>query len=161
MIHHELVHAVINEVYYGGSVQSLIQLGQRMRIPDWFNEGLASLYEQSSTRNGHIVGLTNWRLAGLQEAIDSAWSLTSFEELMAASEDDFYEDPYGTNYAQSRYLLYHLQEEGLLVTYYEQFFADADADPTGYETLKWVLGRDDIEAFQTEWEAWIMTLTYP
>lgn len=41
VIHHELVHAVINEVYYGGSVQSLIQLGQRMRIPDWFNEGLA------------------------------------------------------------------------------------------------------------------------
>ena len=41
MLHHELVHAVINEVYYGGSIEGLIQMGQRMRIPHWFNEGLA------------------------------------------------------------------------------------------------------------------------
>jgi hypothetical protein len=41
VVHHELLHAVINEVYYGGSIQSLIQLGARMRIPNWFNEGLA------------------------------------------------------------------------------------------------------------------------
>jgi len=41
VIHHELVHAVVNEVYYGGSIQSLIQTGQKMRIPLWFNEGLA------------------------------------------------------------------------------------------------------------------------
>ena len=41
VVHHELVHAVVNEVYYGGSVQSLLQLGQKMRIPNWFNEGLA------------------------------------------------------------------------------------------------------------------------
>ena len=41
VLHHELVHAVINEVYYGGSIQGLIEMGQRMRIPNWFNEGLA------------------------------------------------------------------------------------------------------------------------
>ena len=41
VLHHELVHAVINEVYYGGSIEGLIQMGQRMRIPHWFNEGLA------------------------------------------------------------------------------------------------------------------------
>ena len=41
VVHHELVHAVINAVYYGGSIQSLIQAGTKMRIPLWFNEGLA------------------------------------------------------------------------------------------------------------------------
>ena len=41
VVHHELVHAVINVVYYGGSIQSLIQTGTKMRIPLWFNEGLA------------------------------------------------------------------------------------------------------------------------
>ena len=41
VVHHELVHAIINEVYYGGSIQSLIQAGAKMRIPLWFNEGLA------------------------------------------------------------------------------------------------------------------------
>ena len=37
--------------------------------PPWLNEGLGSLFEQSADRDGHIVGLTNWRLAGLQRAI--------------------------------------------------------------------------------------------
>jgi WD40 repeat protein len=41
VVHHELVHAVINAVYYGGSIQSLIQTGTKMRIPLWFGEGLA------------------------------------------------------------------------------------------------------------------------
>ena len=41
VIHHELVHAVINDMFYGGSIQSIIQNGIQLRIPLWFNEGLA------------------------------------------------------------------------------------------------------------------------
>ncbi len=37
--------------------------------PAWFNEGLASLYEQCQEYRGRIWGRTNWRLAGLQEVI--------------------------------------------------------------------------------------------
>ncbi len=37
--------------------------------PSWFNEGLASLYEQCHEYRGRIWGRTNWRLAGLQETI--------------------------------------------------------------------------------------------
>lgn len=37
--------------------------------PSWFNEGLASLYEQSQEYRGRIWGRTNWRLEGLQKAI--------------------------------------------------------------------------------------------
>jgi len=37
--------------------------------PAWFNEGLASLYEQCHEYRGRIWGRTNWRLAGLQEVI--------------------------------------------------------------------------------------------
>ena len=48
--------------------------------PAWLNEGLGSLYEQSSSRDGRIVGLTNWRLAGLQKAI-RAGRVPSFKEL--------------------------------------------------------------------------------
>lgn len=40
-LHHELVHAVINDIYYGGTLQSIIQNNIRLRIPLWFNEGLA------------------------------------------------------------------------------------------------------------------------
>lgn len=46
VVHHELVHAVINDLYYGGSVQSLIRSGLRLQIPTWFNEGLAEYSAQ-------------------------------------------------------------------------------------------------------------------
>lgn len=40
-LHHELVHAIINDIYYGGTLQSIVQNNIRLRIPHWFNEGLA------------------------------------------------------------------------------------------------------------------------
>jgi Tol biopolymer transport system component len=41
VLHHELVHAVINDMFYGGSVQSIISNNIQLQIPLWFNEGLA------------------------------------------------------------------------------------------------------------------------
>ena len=41
VVHHELVHAVLNDMFYGGSIQSIIQNNIQLRIPLWFNEGLA------------------------------------------------------------------------------------------------------------------------
>ncbi|MEM1128273.1 MAG: peptidase S9, partial [Bacteroidota bacterium] len=40
-LHHELVHALMNDMFYGGSIQSIIQNQIQLRIPHWFNEGLA------------------------------------------------------------------------------------------------------------------------
>lgn len=41
VVHHELVHAVINDMFYGGSIQSIIHNNIQLRIPLWFNEGLS------------------------------------------------------------------------------------------------------------------------
>ncbi len=41
VIHHELVHAVLNEKFYGGSVQNLIANNVQVELPIWMNEGLA------------------------------------------------------------------------------------------------------------------------
>ncbi len=41
VIHHELVHAVLNDMYYGGSIQSVIANNITLQLPMWFNEGLA------------------------------------------------------------------------------------------------------------------------
>jgi len=67
----------------------------------------------------------------------------------------------GTNYAQARYLLYYLQEKGLLVRYYRAFFADRRTDPTGYQTLKRVLGERDMDAFHKRWQAFVLGLSFP
>jgi WD40 repeat protein len=41
VIHHELIHAVVNDMIYGGSVQSAITNNIRLQLPLWFNEGIA------------------------------------------------------------------------------------------------------------------------
>jgi len=130
--------------------------------PSWFNEGLGSLYEQAAYRGGHIVGLTNWRLAGLQRAI-RAGKLPSAKVLTATTTRQFYQDKLGTNYAHARYLMYYLQEQGKLHGFYHRFVRDHAEDPTGYDTLRAVLGAEgkDMAAFQRKWEKYVLGLTYP
>lgn len=41
LIHHELVHAVINDMFYGGSLQNIISNNITLNLPIWFNEGMA------------------------------------------------------------------------------------------------------------------------
>lgn len=127
--------------------------------PAWFNEGLGSLYEQASERDGRIVGLTNWRLASLQKAIREK-KVPPFKDLCATTTNQFYGEDRGTNYAQARYLCYYLQEKGLLQKYYKAFVADQVKDPTGYETLMKTLGAKDMAEFQKAWEAWVLTLRF-
>lgn len=41
VIHHELVHAVLNNLLQGGTLQSAISTGNMRQLPIWMNEGLA------------------------------------------------------------------------------------------------------------------------
>ncbi|HPI19993.1 MAG TPA: biopolymer transporter Tol [Candidatus Kapabacteria bacterium] len=41
VIHHELVHAVLNEMLYGGTFQTSLYTGRNIQFPIWMNEGLA------------------------------------------------------------------------------------------------------------------------
>jgi hypothetical protein len=127
--------------------------------PAWFNEGLASLYEQSSEKDGKIVGLTNWRLAGLQRAIKNKAN-PSFKDLLATTRKEFYADETGVHYAQARYLCYYLQEKGLLVKFYQEFNKNSATDATGYKTLQKVLGETDMTAFQKNWEDFVLKLVF-
>jgi len=130
--------------------------------PPWFNEGMGSLYEQSAEKDGHIRGLTNWRLAGLQQAIKDG-KLLPFEKLAALNGREFYGDPsgYGSYYGQSRYLCYYLQEKNLLREFYREFVAHQADDPMGFLTLKKILGESDMVAFQKKWEEFVSKLTFP
>lgn len=140
---HEIVHPFIESNF--------------PNCPAWFNEGLGSLYEQCGEADGHIRGFTNWRLPGLQRAV-RAKKVPSFKTLTAMDAREFYERDTGTNYAQARYLLYYLQERGLLVRYYREFLANRERDPTGFDTLQRVTGERDMNAFQRKWERYVLTL---
>jgi hypothetical protein len=142
---HEIVHPFIESNFPG--------------CPAWFNEGLGSLYEQADERDGRIVGLPNWRLAGLQKAIRGG-KLGSFEALLGTSTSEFYGDERGTNYAQARYLLYWLQERGKLREFYRSFHRDRASDPTGIATLRKTLAPEDLAAFQKKWERFVLGLRF-
>jgi hypothetical protein len=125
--------------------------------PAWFNEGLGSLYEACAEKNGHIQGIPNWRLLGLKNAVN-AQNLPSFKDLTATTDAQFYGQDPGTNYAQARYLLYFLQEQGLLISYYHSFFENRTTDPTGYQTLKKILKEADMDGFKSRWEHWVLAI---
>jgi len=127
--------------------------------PPWLDEGLASLFEQSDERDGHIRGLTNWRLEGLQQAI-RANTVPSFHALTHLDADGFYGEGSGLHYAQARYLLYYVQEQGLLVRFFKEAKAHHAEDPTGYETLKRVLGVKDVAQFEREWKRFVLGLRF-
>ena len=141
---HELVHALMAPDFPD--------------VPDWFNEGLASLYEQCSLSGDTIKGHENWRLPDLQDAIRKD-KLRPLEEMIR--DEQFYADKLvGINYAQARYLMFYLQEKGLLADYYRRFRDNVKDDPSGLETLKQVLKVDDLDGFDKKWRAWVLTLRY-
>jgi hypothetical protein len=142
---HELTHALIKPDF--------------PQVPSWFNEGLASLYEQCSLGGTPAIrGLVNWRLPGLQKAI-KAGTLRPLEELM--EDPRFYrEDLVGVNYAQARYLMLYLQDKGQLVNYYTRFRDSVADDPTGLATLKKVIAPRELDVFEKDWRGWVMTLRF-
>jgi hypothetical protein len=157
-------HALVMNIATGGGtlVHEIVHPFIAANFPDcpaWLNEGLGSLYEQSSEENGQIHGDTNWRLQGLQDAI-RAKKVPSFKALCSTSTNEFYEKDRGTNYAQARYLCYYLQQNDLLKKFYHQFYKNRREDPTGYNTLKSILKRDDMEAFQKDWELYVLKLWF-
>ena len=158
--------ALVMNISTGGGtlVHEIVHPFMRANFPEcpaWFNEGLASLYEASVEKNGRIRGLINWRFKGLERAIKDGTTL-SFRQLTSMGDAEFYGGTdhagYSRYYAQARYLCYYLQEKELLVKFYHEFVAHVKQDPTGYETLKRVLGEGDMDAFKKKWEKFVLEL---
>jgi hypothetical protein len=120
--------------------------------PSWFNEGLASLYEQPREREGHMWGTTNWRLPGLQKMIRDK-TLPSLQALLSTTRDGFYEAEYDS-YAYARFLCQYLQDNGKLRDFYKKFVADTK-DTTGQAALEAVLGME-LAKFEPVFKKWAL-----
>ncbi len=143
---HELTHALIDFDFPD--------------VPDWFNEGLASLHEQCRFREdgSGIDGLENWRLPALQEAI-RAKKLRSLESLI--HDDDFRGKRMGINYAQARYFCLYMQRLDLLERYYEQFRDHQDEDPLGAMAVKAVFPEQSWPELDQDYQTWVLGLKVP
>jgi hypothetical protein len=141
---HELVHALMAPDF--------------PEVPDWFNEGFASLFEQCSLDGDTITGHENWRLPDLQDAIRKD-KLRPLAEMIESPK--FYEEKrIGINYAQARYLMLYLQEKKLLKDYYQRFRGRVKDDPNGLTTLKQVLKVEDLAEFEKSWRIWVLSLRF-
>lgn len=144
---HELTHALVDFDY--------------PQVPDWFNEGFASLHEQcqfrdDSQRGPWIEGLVNWRLPGLLEAIRQG-RLRTLESLIAS--DDFRTGDTGLNYAQARYFCFYLQQQQLLGKFYVRLRERGLHDRLGVETTREILGGKSWRQIDADFQKWVQTLT--
>ena len=141
---HELVHPYIEANF--------------PQSPLWFNEGLASLYEQSYYRSGQVFGAVNWRLSALQ-AVINANAMPSLGTLMRTNRQQFLGPNREIYYAQARYLMLYLQSRKQLQHYYRQFVANVDTDKTGIQTLLAVTGQRSLEALEKDWISFVSRLS--
>lgn len=128
-------------------------------VPDWLNEGLASLHEQSRFRSDKdgpwIEGLVNWRLAGLKDVVRRG-QLRSLAELV---KDTRFRGPgEGTNYAQARYFCLYMQQKGVLAKFYRSFRGHWAEDPRGLEALTGVFPGVAVEHLDRDFERWVLSL---
>ena len=129
------------------------------RIPDWFNEGLASLHEQCQIRADEtgLVGVENWRLPILQQAIREK-RLPSLESLVAG--DDFRLHNVVLNYAQARYFCLWLQRQGRLEDFFDRWRAGQSSDPLGINATLATFPGKRWEQIDREFQAWVLDLSW-
>ena len=142
---HELVHPLLSEDFPG--------------VPSWFNEGFASLFEQSGERKGKMAGFVNWRLPKLRQLLKINRGVP-LADLMKTTTEQFYgEDDRGVHYATARYFCLYLQDHDLLIPFFKEFKASAAEDPTGALSLKKVTGKTPAE-LEPIWRDWVLGLKY-
>jgi hypothetical protein len=154
-------HALVMNIATGGGtlVHELVHpyvAANFADAPTWLNEGLASLYEQSSERDGRIIGLPNWRLAGLQKALRRG-AVPPMAKLVTTSDAEFRDEDEGLHYAQARYLMQYLQEQGLL----QAFIRRALREPSAAAALKATLGEAKWKTLDADWRKWVSSLSFP
>jgi len=126
--------------------------------PIWICEGIATLFESASVVSGELSLSTDSRLIHLQRALRLK-TLVPLEKLMKMETKAFVEQA-DLCYAQSRYLLYYLHENGLLRKWYAAYKAGFDKDPTGRAALEKVCGKH-ISAIEEDWREWAGELKLP
>ena len=145
---HEFTHAL----HFGD------QEGRSQQHPIWITEGLATLFETSKMDGGTVTPQPNYRLLMLQQRARRG-SIIPFKQLFGLSHQQFMRQA-SQAYAQSRYILMYLAEQGKLRAFYDTYTDGYEDDATGTAALEKVLGKglEDIEA---DWSKWVLTQEAP
>jgi|LakMenEpi03Aug12_release.lakeMendotaPanAssembly.Ray.scaffolds.fasta_scaffold140300_2 hypothetical protein len=144
-IAHEFTHAL--------HFADMEALGQTH--PIWVREGLGSLYEESDPREGGLVGLVNWRLPQLKQALagGQVYPLRAFLE----NSEKCFAERGAIAYAMSRYLCFFLQEKQLLFPWYARYCRTYADDPSGIRSLEETYGKP-LDQLEPDWIEFVKAL---
>lgn len=125
-------------------------------MPEWFDEGLASLHEECEfSQDGlRLVGNQNWRRQVALEALHRG-DLRLLQDVTSkrfGSSERAHVD-----YAHVRSLCLYLQERGLLERFYRTCKLNSAVDPTGIRSLCLVAAAVDPQTFDDAFRAWLIS----
>lgn len=126
-------------------------------MPEWFDEGLASLYEQSEFSDDglRLIGVSNWRLNYLYQAARQG-RLPDLQSMMTAPH--VRPEHEAVDYALARYFCLYLQDRDLLQDFYRKYRANIKRDPAGMHTLLRVTGAEDFAEVEADFRNWLVGL---
>ncbi len=124
------------------------------QMPEWFDEGLASLFEQSefTDHNRRLCGTDNWRVHHVLRALHDNHLRPASELANGGLRTDYQ----AIDYAQARYLCLYLQDQQLLEPYYRKLRAQSSIDPTGWNTLAALLDFEKPADIDADFRRWIV-----
>ena len=127
-------------------------------MPEWFDEGLASLHEQCEFSDDglHLTGQSNWRLHYLQPIVRQN-RVQSLESLMSGGS--VRPEQQALDYAHSRYLCLFLQQRGLLGPFYRKLRERGPGNASPSRTLRELLQLETLDSFDREFREWVLTLS--
>jgi len=98
-------------------------------MPEWFDEGLASLGEESEFSDDglRLTGISNWRLNYVLPELRQNRLRPLQSLIVSGNVRPGYE---AVDYAHARYFCLYLQQRQLLGPYYRKFRARAASDPS-------------------------------
>jgi len=137
---HELTHALA-EIDYPA-------------MPEWFDEGLASLHEQCefSDEQTQLIGTSNWKVQLMLYALDR-YQLPPLSNLVEQVRIDTRRE--ALTYAYARYFCIYLQQKRLLSPFYRKLRTSQEFDATGGQTLKQLLNINDLADIDADFRLWL------
>ena len=124
-------------------------------MPEWFDEGLASVFEQSefSDTGSRLTGTDNWRVQHVLRALHDN-RLRKTDELVQGGTVRSNNEM--IDYAHARYVCLFLQEQQLLEPFYRKLRSRAEIDPTGWDTLHEIVTVGSDSDLDTDFRRWVV-----
>ncbi len=124
-------------------------------MPEWFDEGLASVFEQSEfSDTGHrLTGTDNWRVHQVLRALHDNRLRKTDELVQGRSVRANHES---IDYAHARYICLFLQEQQLLEPFYRKLRSRVEIDPSGWQTLREVVASETASDIDADFRHWVV-----